>query len=316
MPFQSSPFILTQSIEMELFKDGPLSEQECAVLDDRYNGTYSHWTGAILHIAEKSRWDLQYLGMRLAGYNNCPSATCYRILYLGMCYLHHHPHVPIMFPCTPIKETVPLKSHFAKGEAEMTTKDYAEYTGLQAWPDAGFARDIFSARRSTSSSIHTWGEVAFASQCIKQPEPAASTNDAEARSLFQATRRTLAYRSILGSLDTPQNHPTPTHEDNAATIAQVLNDRLTPRVKHIDVIISWINNQFGRDRMVPVTCPSELEKGDMNTKPHGGSTLQQKYLPLVGFQFYPPPQSTHYKLLQLDAFEIGTHRGSFLPNLN
>ena len=99
-------------------------------------------------------------------------------------------------------------------------------------------------------------------------------------------------------------------------IAQVLNDRLTPRVKHIDVIISWINNQFGRDRMVPVTCPSELEKGDMNTKPHGGSTLQQKYLPLVGFQFYPPPQSTHYKLLQLDAFEIGTHRGSFLPNLN
>ena len=170
VPFQSSPFILTQSIEMELFKDGPLSEQECAVLDDRYNGTYSHWTGAILHIAEKSRWDLQYLGMRLAGYNNCPSATCYRILYLGMCYIHHHPHVPIMFPCTPIKDTVPLKSHFAKGEAEMTTKDYAEYTGLQAWPDAGFARDIFSARRSTSSSIHTWGEVAFASQCIKQPE--------------------------------------------------------------------------------------------------------------------------------------------------
>ena len=152
--------------------------------------------------------------------------------------------------------------------------------------------------------------------CVKQPEPAASTNDAEARSLFQATQRTLAYRSILKSLDTPQPHSTPTHEDNVATIAQVLNDRLTPRVKHIDVIIIWINNQFGRDRMVPVPCPSELEKGDMNTKQHGGSTLQQKFLPLVGFQFYPPPNSEHYKLLQLNEFEIGTHRGSFLLDKN
>ena len=229
-----------------------------------------------------------------------------------MCYLYHHPHVPIMFPCKAIKETVPMKSHFAKGEAEITTRDYAQYTGLQAWPDAGFTRDIVASQRSTSSSIHTWGKVAFASQCVKQPEPAASTNDAEVISLFQATRRTLAYRSILGSLDTPQNQPTPTHEDNEATIAQVLNDRLTPRVKHIDVIISWLNNQFGRERMAPVACPSELEKGDMNTKPHGGSTLQQKYLPLVGYQFYPPPNSTHYKLLQLNEFEIGTHRGSFL----
>ena len=89
---------------MKLFKDGPLSEDECATLDERYNGTHSHWTGSLLHIAEKSRWDLQYLAMRLAGYNNYPLATCYHILYLGMCYLHHHPHVPIMFPSKPIKD--------------------------------------------------------------------------------------------------------------------------------------------------------------------------------------------------------------------
>ena len=72
---------------MELFKDGPLSEKECGILDDRYNGTYSHWTGALLYIAEKSGWDLQYLGMRLVGYNNCPLAKCYRILYLRIRYL-------------------------------------------------------------------------------------------------------------------------------------------------------------------------------------------------------------------------------------
>ena len=95
-----------------------------------------------------------------------------------------------------------------------------------------------AARRSTSSSVHTWGDVTFVSQCVKQPEPVASTNNAEVRSNFQAIRRTLAYRSIIRSLDMTQEHPTPTHEDNIATIAQVLNDRLTPRVKHIDGIIS------------------------------------------------------------------------------
>ena len=54
-----------------------------------------------------------------------------------------------------------------KGEVEMSTKNYAKYTGLQAWPDAGFVRDIVAACRSTSSSVYTWGDDTFASQCVK-----------------------------------------------------------------------------------------------------------------------------------------------------
>ena len=30
----------------------------------RYNGSYMHLTGALLHIANKGRWDLEYLAMR------------------------------------------------------------------------------------------------------------------------------------------------------------------------------------------------------------------------------------------------------------
>ena len=280
-------------------------------MTERYNGSFMHWTGALLHIADKTRWDMAYVAMRMAGYNNCPSIPCYRILYQAICYLFHHPLVPIMYPNKSINEIVPLKSHFSKGEAEVTSKDYDAHTGLEAWADADLARDILG-RRSTSSSVHTWGDVAVASQCVKQPEPGASTNDAEVRSLYQATRRTLAYRSILASLGQPQQYPTPTFEDNAATIAQVLNDKLTPRVKHIDLLLKWLNNQFSRERMTPITCSSKDQKGDMNSKPHGGSTLQKKFLPLVGYQYYPPPSSEHYTLLQLDKFIIGTHRGSFL----
>ena len=50
----------------------------------------------------------------------------------------------------------------------------------------------------------------------------------------------------------------------------------------------------------------------MNTKPYGDFRLQDKYLSMVGHQFYPPPTSAPYTHLQLDKFNIDAHRGSFL----
>lgn len=46
----------------------------------------------------------------------------------------------------------------------------------------------------------------------------------------------------------------------------------------------------------------------MNTKAHGGQTLQEKHLSMIGFQFYPPLNSEHYKLLELDKYNIEVHR--------
>ena len=313
VPFQSSPFPLETSIEMDLFKAQPLTEDENMAMTKRYRGSYMHWVGALLHIADKSRWDMAYLAMRLSGYNNSPTTVCYKILYQGMCYLYHHPLVPIMYPKTAPSQTQGLSSHFGKGDGEIKKGIDMNMKGMAAWADGDLARDI-TARRSTTSTIHTWGEVAFASQCVKQADIAASTNDSEIRSMFHATKRTLLYRSILRSMGMTQDVPTPTHEDNAAAISQVMSDRLTPRVKHIDTLISFLNEQYSRQRIVPITTTSNAQKGDMNTKPHGGSTLQTKYLSMIGHQFYPPPFSTHFKQLQLDEFNINIHRGSFLKS--
>ena len=113
-------------------------------------------------------------------------------------------------------------------------------------------------------------------------------------------------------MNAPQPGPTPIFKDNKATIAQVFNDRLTPRVRHIDVLVAFVNDQFSRERLTPIYCASENNKADKNSKPHGGQTLQAKHLATNGFIFHLPPDSKHYKLLQLDLFEIGIHRGSFL----
>ena len=65
IPFHSSPLPLETTIEMDLFRLHPLTDEENEAITTRCNGIYMHWTGALLHIANKSRWDLEYLVMRL-----------------------------------------------------------------------------------------------------------------------------------------------------------------------------------------------------------------------------------------------------------
>ena len=98
----------------------------------------------------------------------------------------------------------------------------------------------------------------------------------------------------------PLTHPTPTYEDNNVTIAQILKDRLTPRIKHLDIPISILHEDHKRGVFVAAYCPTDLNISDVNTKPYVGVTLQKKILWITGFRFYPPTDSEHYKLLELD----------------
>ena len=66
---------------------------------------------------------------------------------------------------------------------------------------------------------------------------AVSTNDEEFRALFQTTKWTLLDRDILDFLELLQPEPTMIHKYNAATIAQVVKDYMTPRVKHMGTLI-------------------------------------------------------------------------------
>ena len=122
-----------------------------------------------------------------------------------MCYLYHHPLVPIMFPRNPPSLATPLKSHFGKGEAELTNFDYSAYSGLEAWADGGFARDVAS-RRSTTSTTHKYCEVAFAWQCVKQPEPGSSTNDSKCAPCSRPQEKQSATETLFRVSTSLSNH--------------------------------------------------------------------------------------------------------------
>ena len=304
----SSPWPLDSKIEYRLFAALPLDSAQLQKVEEYYNGSLPHWTGALLHISGESRMDLSYAAMRLSGFNSAPKLICFEILHQTMCYLYHHPHIPLMFSSkTPNMET--MTSYFYKGEAEI--KDIHSYDGLVNSADSDLATDLVD-RRSVSGGIHEFNNTAFAWYSTKQMDTATGSNGSEARSLFKCTKGTIRYRRFFDSIGRPLNHPTPTHEDNEATISQVLKDRLTPEVKHLDVIICWLHQQHLNRTFTPIPTSTKHMKADVHTKAHGGETLQRKVLPLMGFPFYPPPGSEHHQLLQLDQFNIGVHRGSFL----
>ena len=50
-----------------------------------------------MHITVKTRYDLQYITMRLSGYMNAPIETELIDLKHGMEHIMHFPHEPIMY---------------------------------------------------------------------------------------------------------------------------------------------------------------------------------------------------------------------------
>ena len=52
----------------------------------------------------------------------------------------------------------------------------------------------------------------------------------------------------------------------------------------------------------PVYCSTSTQPADMNTKPHGGASLRKMTLDIVGFQYFLPLDSEHFRHLDLDKY--------------
>ena len=49
--------------------------------------------------------------------------------------------------------------------------------------------------------------------------------------------------------------PTIAYKDNSATISQVLKDRLTPQVKHLDLKVTFLHQHKLLETFKPEPCP-------------------------------------------------------------
>ena len=122
--------------------------------------------------------------------------------------------------------------------------------------------------------------------------------------LFTAVKKNNELRRILLQLGYAQTEPTIIAEDNQPLITEITQSRLTPQVRHLDVPIAWLHEQWLRKVFEVIYTNTKLQKADINTKPHGGATLKDIILDLIGFKYFPPSNSQHYILLQLDKYHI------------
>jgi len=147
------------------------------------------------------------------------------------------------------------------------------------YTNTNLAKDM-TTRRPVTSVVHEYNEVVFAWKIVKQAGVALHTNGSEIRAFFTGVKRTKIIRRCVVSLGRTSKGPTPSYEDNDATIHQIQANKLTPKIKHLDIMMTWLHEQDAYKIFVTIYCRTDLNKSDMNTKAHGRVDITNKTLML------------------------------------
>jgi hypothetical protein len=300
IPKQVFPFPINATFERTLYESPPLSGIDLVNATKRFRFSFGHIVGELMHIATVSRPDLAYCVMRYSGYMACPNLPIFEALHSTMCYLYHHPHLPIMYPNKPYKlSNSSLQTHWHTGFAEFLPADYGD--GLATFADADFARCL-RTRRSVSAHFQLLNGVLVSWGCKKQPTTALHSSGAELTSLHRAGFKSSLIQNFMSAIGHAFTTPPVLFEDNQGTIELIRTQRLTDTVRHHDAKLAWLNENFLRGTFTIAYSKSALMLVDCCTKPVNGSQLFSQISFAIGVRFYPPPTHKDYVELQLDKF--------------
>jgi hypothetical protein len=297
---QPYPFPLDASFERRLYEAAPLTGIDLNNATKRFGFAFGHIVGGLMHITTISRPDLSYCVMRYSGYMACPNLPIFEALHLTMCYLFHHPHLPIMYPSKPMKtSSAALQTHWKHGFAEYLSSDFGD--GLVSFADADFARDLRS-RRSVSSHFQLLNGVVVGWGCKKQPVTSLHSCGAELHSIYRAGFKCDMIQRFLASIGHSLTSPSLLFEDNQGTIKLLQTNRLTDTVRHHDVKLAWLNENFLRGTFIVAYLNTKHMIVDCITKPVNGAQLHIQISICIGERFYPPASTQHYIDLELDNY--------------
>ena len=92
-------------------------------------------------------------------------------------------------------------------------------------------------RSSYGRFLHLFAGVVFGWKCKIQLLVALHLTELEAKQFFFSLVKTLCYRLLLQSVRMLDGKPTFAHVENKSTIDIVNSQRITPRIKHIGILI-------------------------------------------------------------------------------
>ena len=93
-------------------------------------------------------------------------------------------------------------------------------------------------------------------------------------------------------------------ENNTSCISVVEVKRFTPRVKHIDITVGFLQEQFDNGLFLPKYENSSVMPADMCTKPCSGLIISQGNKWMTGFRFYTTSETEHYQFMRLHEFIV------------
>jgi hypothetical protein len=271
IPRQLCPFPLDATFEKRLYEAAPLTGIDLTNVTKHYHFSFGHLVGSLMHISHVSRPDLSYSVMRYSGYMACPNLPIFEALHSTLCYLFHHPHLPIMYPSRPYKTTVKtLQTHWMTGFAEYLPGDFSD--SLATFADADFAHCLRS-RRSVSANFHLLNGIIISWSCKKQPITTLHSSGAELTSLHRAGFKSSLVQSFLNAIGNSFKAPALIFEDSQGTIKLIRTQQLTDTVRHHDVKLAWLNENFLRGTFTVAHSKSALMLVDCSTEPVNGAQL-------------------------------------------
>ena len=98
--------------------------------------------------------------------------------------------------------------------------------------------------------------------------------------------------------------PTVHWEENTSCISVVEAKIVTPWVKHIDIPVCFLLEQFGNGQFLPKYEKSSVMPADMCTKPYSGPITSWSTKWMTGFRLYPNSDTEHYQLVRLHEFAV------------
>ena len=98
--------------------------------------------------------------------------------------------------------------------------------------------------------------------------------------------------------------PTVHWEDNQSCISAVEAKIVTPRVKHIDITVCFIQEKFENSLFLPKYEKSSVMPTYMCTKPCSGPIVSQSNKWMTGLRFYPTDDIEHYQFMRLHEFIV------------
>ena len=249
----------------------PATPEELKALEKEYGFKYRQGVGEILYAMVTCRPDVSFSVVKLSQYSVTPARIHFEAIKQIYIYLKHTINDGIYYWRNQPQNNLPEGSApntIKENNYTHTVQEKSQPEGniLQSAVDSDHATDS-THRRSVSGIIHKLAGGAIHYKTKYQDIVATSTSEAEFIAAAEAGKQILYIRSILDTINVPQEAATTLYEDNQGALLMANAQKPTKRTKHMDTRHFALQDWVNRDLITLRRINTSDNYSDAMTKP-------------------------------------------------